>query len=142
MRNNLSVKYPCSCSLSASTAEVLSAILGLFVRLISHQPAVLFSQNKPATSNQPAVLFSQNKSASAISHQPNEQCVSRMLPIVDFLPLSFHQRQDFLQAAVTGNPSNTLRALDKAKSCLWILGLWDPAPLVVPLMNSLVGLDS
>jgi hypothetical protein len=47
----------------------------LFVRLISHQPAVLFSQNKPATSNQPAVLFSQNKSAPAISHQPNEQAV-------------------------------------------------------------------
>jgi hypothetical protein len=43
------------------------------VRLISHQPAVLFSQNKPATSNQPvAVLFSQNKSPPAISHQPNE----------------------------------------------------------------------
>jgi hypothetical protein len=48
----------------------------LFVRLISHQPAVFFSQNKPATSNQPAVLFSQNKSAPAISHQPNEQAVS------------------------------------------------------------------
>jgi hypothetical protein len=47
--------------------------LSPFVRLISHQPAVLFSQNKPATSNQPAVLFSQNKSAPAISHQPNEQ---------------------------------------------------------------------
>jgi hypothetical protein len=45
----------------------------LFVWLISHQPAVLFSQNKPATSNQPAVLFSHNKSAPAISHQPNEQ---------------------------------------------------------------------
>jgi hypothetical protein len=39
--------------------------------LFSHQPAVLFSQNKPATSNQPTVLFSQNKSAPAISHQPN-----------------------------------------------------------------------
>jgi hypothetical protein len=47
--------------------------IALFVWLISHQPAVLFSQNKPATSNQPAVLFSQNKSAPAISHQPNEQ---------------------------------------------------------------------
>jgi hypothetical protein len=47
----------------------------LFVRLISHQPAVLFSQNKPTTSNQPAVLFSHNKSALAISHQPNEQTV-------------------------------------------------------------------
>jgi hypothetical protein len=45
----------------------------LFVWLISHQPTVLFSQNKPATSYQPAVLFSQNKPAPAISHQPNEQ---------------------------------------------------------------------
>jgi hypothetical protein len=45
----------------------------LFAWLISHQPTVLFSHNKSATSNQPAVLFSQNKSASAISHQPNEQ---------------------------------------------------------------------
>jgi hypothetical protein len=44
----------------------------LFVWLISHQPAVIFSQNKPATSNQPTVLFSHNKSAPAISHQPNE----------------------------------------------------------------------
>jgi hypothetical protein len=48
-------------------------IFSLFVRLISHQPAVLFSQNKSATSNQPAVLFFQNKSAPAISHQPTEQ---------------------------------------------------------------------
>jgi hypothetical protein len=43
----------------------------LFAWLISHQPAVLFSHNKPATSNQPTILFSQNKSAPAISHQPN-----------------------------------------------------------------------
>jgi hypothetical protein len=41
--------------------------------LISHQPVVLFSPNKPATRNQPAVLFSHNKPAPAISHQPNEQ---------------------------------------------------------------------
>jgi hypothetical protein len=47
----------------------------LFVWLISHQPAVLFSQNKSAITNQPAVLFSQNKPAPAISHQPNEQAV-------------------------------------------------------------------
>jgi hypothetical protein len=45
----------------------------LFLRLISHQPAVVLSQSKPATSNQPAVLFSQSKSAPAISHQPSEQ---------------------------------------------------------------------
>jgi hypothetical protein len=43
----------------------------LFARLISHQSAVFFSQNKPATSNQPAVLFSKKKPAPAISHQPN-----------------------------------------------------------------------
>jgi hypothetical protein len=48
----------------------------LFAWLISHQPTILFSQNKPATSNQPAVLFSQNKPAPAISHQPTEQAVS------------------------------------------------------------------
>jgi hypothetical protein len=48
----------------------------MFVRLISYQPAVLFSQNKSDTSNQPAVLFSQNKSVPAISHQPNEQAES------------------------------------------------------------------
>jgi hypothetical protein len=48
----------------------------LFAWLISHQPAVLFSHIKPATSNQPAVLFSQNKPALAISHQPTEQAAS------------------------------------------------------------------
>jgi hypothetical protein len=53
----------------------LDQIRSLFARLISHQPAVLLSQNKPATGNQPAVLFSQNKPASAISHQPTEQAV-------------------------------------------------------------------
>jgi hypothetical protein len=47
-------------------------INALFAWLISHQPAVLFSQNKPTTNNQPAVLFSQNKPAPAISHQPTE----------------------------------------------------------------------
>jgi hypothetical protein len=41
--------------------------------LVSHQPTVLFSQNKPAASNQPTVLFSRNKLAPAISHQPNKQ---------------------------------------------------------------------
>jgi hypothetical protein len=40
---------------------------------LAYQPAVLFSQNEPATSNQPTVLFSQNKPAPAISHQPTEQ---------------------------------------------------------------------
>jgi hypothetical protein len=63
-RDNNKVHFP-----QAQVADAAS----LFVRLISHQPAVLFSQNKSATSNQPAVLYSHNKSAPAISHQPNEQ---------------------------------------------------------------------
>jgi hypothetical protein len=50
----------------------LPETFGLFLPLISHQPVVLFSQNKSATSNQSAVLFSQNKPAPAISHQPND----------------------------------------------------------------------
>jgi hypothetical protein len=62
-----SAKCPCS--------------LQLFAWLISHQPAVLFSQNKPATSNQPAVLFSQNKPAPTISQQPTERaCVAACCP--------------------------------------------------------------
>jgi hypothetical protein len=64
-----------------SSAPFLPAITpgvnSLFARLISHQPIVLFSPNKSATSNQPAVLFSQNKSAPAISHQPTEQAEKR-----------------------------------------------------------------
>jgi hypothetical protein len=52
---------------------------------MSHQPAVLFSQNKPATRNQPAVLFSQNKPAPAISHQPNEQAGDLSLPVSLFV---------------------------------------------------------
>jgi hypothetical protein len=47
----------------------------LFVWLINHQPAVLFSQNKSAISNQTTVLFSQNKATPTISHQSTEQVV-------------------------------------------------------------------
>jgi hypothetical protein len=57
----------------------------LFVWLISHQPVVLFSHNKPAINNQPTILLSHNKSAPAISHQPNEQaegCGSGRHPLV------------------------------------------------------------
>jgi hypothetical protein len=44
----------------------------LFAWLISHQPAVLFSHNEPATSNQPAVLFSQkNQHQPSATSQPN-----------------------------------------------------------------------
>jgi hypothetical protein len=53
--------------------DISTRVWVLFAWLISHQPAVLFSQNKSVTSNQPAVLFSQNKPAPAISHQPTEQ---------------------------------------------------------------------
>jgi hypothetical protein len=40
----------------------------LFVWLISHQPTVLLSQNKPATSNQPALRFLSEQIST--SHQP------------------------------------------------------------------------
>jgi hypothetical protein len=49
----------------------------LFAWLISHQPAVFFSQNKPVTSNQPVVFFSQNKSTPAIS-QTNRQLTGQV----------------------------------------------------------------
>jgi hypothetical protein len=62
----------------------------LFAWLTSHQPAVLFSHNKPATSNQPAVLFSQNKPAPAISHQPTEQA-ARNMKAVETLKISYSQ---------------------------------------------------
>jgi hypothetical protein len=62
----------------------------LFAWLISHQPTVLFSQNKPATNNQSAVLFSQNKPAPAISHQPNEQAAGECF----FSPCGLRKRAD------------------------------------------------
>jgi hypothetical protein len=55
------------------TTGAAAGVGALFAWLISHQPAVLFSQNKPASSNQPTILFSQNKPAPAIDHQPSEQ---------------------------------------------------------------------
>jgi hypothetical protein len=48
------------------TCGALSRVRQLFARLISHQPAVLFSQNEPATST----LLSEETS---ISHHPTEQ---------------------------------------------------------------------
>jgi hypothetical protein len=48
--------------------KLLVMISALFVWLINHQPAVLFSQNKSATrTNQSPVFLSQNESAPAIS---------------------------------------------------------------------------
>jgi hypothetical protein len=49
----------------------------LFVWLNSHEPEVLFSQNKPATSNQSTLFFSQNKSALATNHLSNEHAEKR-----------------------------------------------------------------
>jgi hypothetical protein len=60
--------------------RTLAVVDALFVWLISHQPAVLFSQKKLAISNQPTVLFSQNKTAPTISHQPTEQALTYACP--------------------------------------------------------------
>jgi tagatose-1,6-bisphosphate aldolase len=54
-------------------ARILVEMSSMFVRLISHQLAVLFSQSKPAPSNQSALLFSQNKSAPRMSHERNRR---------------------------------------------------------------------
>jgi hypothetical protein len=70
MRKSRSKVRPLCRSSSRAAKKSTSA---LFAWLISHQPAVLCSQTKPATSNQPAVLFSQNKPAPDISHRPTEQ---------------------------------------------------------------------
>jgi hypothetical protein len=64
----------------------------LFVWLISHQPVVLFSQNKSATSNQPTVLFSQNKSAPATS-QTNRLISSEHLELEGISPFLSHARR-------------------------------------------------
>jgi hypothetical protein len=58
---NLRIFTACSLGLSATSQQYFS--------LRTNQP--------PATSrNQPAVLFSQNKPAQAMSHQPTEQAVT------------------------------------------------------------------
>jgi hypothetical protein len=50
--------------------------LALFAWLISHQPAVLFSHNKPATSNQPAVLsLRRNQHQPSAASQLNRLCL-------------------------------------------------------------------
>jgi hypothetical protein len=47
---------------------------------VTRQQYFSFRTNQPpAISNQPAVLFSQNKPAPAISHQPTEQVVYLVL---------------------------------------------------------------
>jgi hypothetical protein len=61
----------------SSASIVHMGTCALFAWLISNQPAVLFSQNKSATSNQPTVLFSQNKPAPVVSHQPNEMALGQ-----------------------------------------------------------------
>jgi hypothetical protein len=74
---NMALKCQCAVHISSFLGPLswtgpldLDRQVALFAWLISHQPAILFSQNKPATSNQPTVLFSQNKPAPATS-QPN-----------------------------------------------------------------------
>jgi hypothetical protein len=78
------------------TCLVAKEVRDLFVWLISHQPAVFFSQNKPAISNQPTVLFSQNKLAPATSHQPNEQAVGGVPVHGQNAAVSLLQRPPFM----------------------------------------------
>jgi hypothetical protein len=66
----------CTASCCGCLSSKREGTRALFAWLSSHQPTVLFSQKKPATSNQPAVIFSQNKPAPAISRQTNRLSVS------------------------------------------------------------------
>jgi hypothetical protein len=62
-RRNIISKYICWCEIVTQYDRTVASrdlTNSLFAWLIGHQPAVLFSQNKPAP---------------AISHQPNEQAV-------------------------------------------------------------------
>jgi hypothetical protein len=52
------------------------APVSLFAWLISHQPAVLFSQNKSVTSNQQYFSLSTNQ------HQPNEHAEKLVLEMM------------------------------------------------------------
>jgi hypothetical protein len=86
----------------------------MFAWLIRHQTAVLFFQNKPATSNQPAVLFFQNKSAPAISHRPNEQ-------LFDLDLLSFSEKL----LLVFSKPTLVLKKMCLALKKLHLLETWN-----------------
>jgi hypothetical protein len=60
----------------SSFGGILLSACSLGLSATSQQYFSLRTNQPPATSrNQPAVLFSQNKPAPAISHQPTEQAV-------------------------------------------------------------------
>jgi hypothetical protein len=89
---------PSFCSLSLLVER---SVFAPFARLISHQPAVLFSQNEPATSNQPAVLFSQNEPATSQQYSSlrTNQPSATSQPNRLFLgPLAAFWRHDFQPA--------------------------------------------
>jgi hypothetical protein len=77
----------------------------MFVWLISHQPAVLFSQNKPATNNQPTTLLSQNKSELATSHKPNEQAayVTKLYIFTKIADYYMHYSSDGMVLVAVGS---------------------------------------
>jgi hypothetical protein len=54
-----------------------SIIVTLFVWLMSHRPAVLFSHNKPVISNQPAVLYFRTNQHQPSEHAANSQFILR-----------------------------------------------------------------
>jgi hypothetical protein len=94
----------------------------MFVWLISHQPAVLFSQNKPATSNQPTVLFSQKKSAPA-SNQQYFSLGTNQPPAISQQYFSLRKNQHQPPAKRTGRDSSPhfkthkRKSLEEAKCC-------------------------
>jgi hypothetical protein len=56
---------------------------------LAYQPPASSTFLSEQTSHQPALLFSQNKPAPAISHQPTEQAVSPVFCVSDLITLVF-----------------------------------------------------
>jgi hypothetical protein len=94
----------------------------VFAWLINHQPAVLFSQDKPATSKQPSVLFSQNKPTPAISHQPSDPTPSPITMKIRGIHIQFPLGPTRLRAGlgqasrVTASPLGQVTAQPPPKS--------------------------
>jgi hypothetical protein len=101
---------------------------------LGFQPAVLFSQNKPATSNQPPVLFSQNKPAPAISHQPTEQAECLLATAYRQQPADRQKTQkkasDQLEKSVGGDRFSLALEVEKLVLLSSLLESWQP-PLLL-----------
>jgi hypothetical protein len=71
-------------------------ICALFVWLISHQPTVLFSQNKPVITNQPSPTSQQYFSLRTNQHQPSATGRTNRL-LLCMISLTIYQTWQLIQ---------------------------------------------